>query len=379
MLLTRTGFRWRPWDLEAGGPPEWPWELNEHSWQFNGLKAFWPLVWMPGDAFDVIGRFHLTQNGPVWIGDAEIGAVPELVRTESDHFKTGSPLLTATPFTVACWARITVSTVDSHFLWAIGDSTGAGAADNWSLIAAGASPFIIVARAASGGSVADAETTTGYQDNTWHHMCGVFAASNDRRVYLDGGGKGTNTIDKTPSTLDRTIIGARHDLTNFLNGRELWVCVWDRALSDDEVTLLVSPHHRWDLVRPWRRRRFSLPVVEITGLDALEVASSELGSVLPTLVGSDALALLSAEAVDRIEATLAVADIAQVIASTVSALLGFPDVAETAALSLGEVTQLIQGVTGREDSISIVLSDLSSLMALATGTDTLVITTRKGP
>lgn len=75
-------------------------------------------------------------------------------------------------------------------------------------------------------------TSTNWSLNTWHHACAIFASSTDRRVLIDGGGKGTNATDKTPAGLDRTSIGRRGRLsaTHYVSGLIAEAAIWD--LSD---------------------------------------------------------------------------------------------------------------------------------------------------
>ena len=78
--------------------------------------------------------------------------------------------------------------------------------------------------------------------NEWHHLLGVEAASNDRRVYLNGGSKGTDTNSSTPNNIDRTSIGREGDSTpgDYWNGRLAEVAVWSAALTDDEARMLAA-------------------------------------------------------------------------------------------------------------------------------------------
>ena len=58
------------------------------------------------------------------------------------------------------------------------------------------------------GSVDDsAITTTGYSVDTWHHGCGIFATPTDRRAFIDGGSKGTDSGSSVPSGIDYTNYG----------------------------------------------------------------------------------------------------------------------------------------------------------------------------
>ena len=88
---------------------------------------------------------------------------------------------------------------------------------------------------------ADADSTTTFSLDTWHHACGVFASTTSRSAYLDGGNKGTNTTSKTPGTPVNTAIGSRQSLAGqYMSGSIAEMGVWNIALSDAEVAILAA-------------------------------------------------------------------------------------------------------------------------------------------
>lgn len=97
-----------------------------------------------------------------------------------------------------------------------------------------------------------AQASTGFSINTWQHACGVFAANNDRRVYLNGGNKGTNSESATPTGISNTILGARPYtplVFDSLLGSLAEAAIWDVALTDDDV-LILSKGYSPLLVKP---------------------------------------------------------------------------------------------------------------------------------
>jgi len=80
-----------------------------------------------------------------------------------------------------------------------------------------------------GGSNDYAETTSGFSANTWHHACGIFASATDRRVFIDGGSKGTNATNITPANLDRTTISrnAWSSSQGYVSGRVAEAAIWN--------------------------------------------------------------------------------------------------------------------------------------------------------
>lgn len=97
-----------------------------------------------------------------------------------------------------------------------------------------------------------AVTSTQYSLSQWQHGVAVFAAADDRRVYLDGGNKDTDGGSATPNGIDRTAVcGFCYDANNynlFLGDLE-YVSMWDVALTDAEVLRLFEGANP-RLVRP---------------------------------------------------------------------------------------------------------------------------------
>jgi hypothetical protein len=90
------------------------------------------------------------------------------------------------------------------------------------------------------GNNVQAVSTAPFLANVWNHACGVWASSSDRRVYLNGENKGTETTDRDPSTFDMTRIGQRgnpFDNQKF-DGEIAEVAIWNTALTDIDAHIL---------------------------------------------------------------------------------------------------------------------------------------------
>jgi hypothetical protein len=165
--------------------------------------------------------------------------------------KSAAPPVTAVPFTMACWFnsdditahQVLVGLADNSvddqvfFLAAYGSLAG--------------DPIRAFARSGAAPHM-DARTSTGYSLNTWHHACAVFATSTDGRVFIDGGSKGTDNTDRTPTGINTFSIGRTSDSTpsEYVSGMIAEPAVWDGALTADEVAAL--PHYSPMFIRPDR-------------------------------------------------------------------------------------------------------------------------------
>lgn len=160
----------------------------------------------------------------------------------AQYVRTLTVPITATPFTVSGWFFCTNNS-SAFFLWAAFKNS-AGGNDRFSLTARGdAVGDTVQFTSTVAGTVQRAITTSGYSANTWFHAAGVSASATDRRVFLDGGSKGTDTVSSAPSGINEMGCGvdfAGSRVTNGSTCRAAHVAVWDVALSDQEVASLAE-------------------------------------------------------------------------------------------------------------------------------------------
>jgi len=161
------------------------------------------------------------------------------VHTGPDFLEADTAAILAAPLTVCAWVRtnnlaqdqvaLSLSDKDltNHFFQLRFNSGGNNV--HWGT-RSGGDPIQVAA------------TSTNVSVNTWHHYTGVEAATDDRRVYLDGGGKGTNSGIRTPVGLDRTTIGRAGDATptREMRGDIAHVAIWNIALTDLEIAILAA-------------------------------------------------------------------------------------------------------------------------------------------
>jgi len=147
------------------------------------------------------------------------------------------------PFTLACWFNSDSLTIDQALITLSSEDTSWNG--YWLMAKGTDGGDPVVARTYSGGAVQQAATTTGYSADTWHHACGMFVATSDRRAYIDGGSKGTDVNAESGADVDNTCIGAIRYWTNLvvetdspMSGRIAEPAIWSCALTDLEVWLL---------------------------------------------------------------------------------------------------------------------------------------------
>lgn len=104
----------------------------------------------------------------------------------------------------------------------------------------------VIADAASGAGTGNATTSTTISADTWFHACGVYTSATSRAAFLNGGGKGTDATNRTPSGIDRTSVGmgdgssASTPFAPAGTGYLAEVGIWDAALTDAEVAVLAT-------------------------------------------------------------------------------------------------------------------------------------------
>jgi len=158
----------------------------------------------------------------------------------TSYIEATSPPVTAEPFTISCWFRAPNVTADGALV-SIGNS---GTTNRFQLNVNGSVAGDPVSISTVGASTVTVNTTTPFVANTWQHaaaVCTRTAGTTTLAVYLNGGGKATNTTTVSPVGINNIMIGGRW-LTAvrgfFFNGQISEVAIWSGALTDDQVTSL---------------------------------------------------------------------------------------------------------------------------------------------
>lgn len=222
-----------------------PFMINRQSPQARGLVAWWPLgAGQYGMVRDVLGRFHVAAaNSPQLVG-SEQGRCTLFDDASSQWLAVSSAPVTGSPLTVTAWFRSDdFSATHCIFSMSNGDNF------NYYHMILNTTPLLQVRVRDSGDATAAVTTTAGPSLGTWHMATFVEVSSADRRIYLDGGNKGTNTTDRSPS-ISTTTIGAAYqtELVWPFSGMVRDVRVYNRALFDAEIwASYVNP---WELYQP---------------------------------------------------------------------------------------------------------------------------------
>jgi hypothetical protein len=164
----------------------------------------------------------------------------EFVAASSQFLQHAAGIATAVPVSMACWFRVT-GVAAAQTLMSLQNSAAIQNRDCFYLGVATDSTVNARESSAAGSGVASTSTTVSL--DTWSHACGVFATDADRRVYLNGGGKGTNTTSRTPASINRTSIGRNGSSSagaaqDYVGGRIAEAAMWSVALTDADAACL---------------------------------------------------------------------------------------------------------------------------------------------
>ena len=159
-----------------------------------------------------------------------------LLNGSNQYLEYAGAVLSSYPISISAWFKTDDVTIDETIV-SISDASEGQVFHRMRISGAEAEDYISAFTRDTGVGIAT--TTLGVTVNTWHHGCAVFAAGNDRRIFLDGGNKGTDNVDLTPANLDKTIIGAmEHSGVNqHFSGNIALVIIRNIALSDADVAL----------------------------------------------------------------------------------------------------------------------------------------------
>lgn len=207
------------------------------------------------------------------------------VRASSQYLQRSSAVISSPPFTMACWFYSDDLTV-AQTLIEVGESIVDNRHDLILAGTVGGDP--LRARSVDDATSGSASSSVGYSANTWQHACGVWSASNNRVVYLNGGNSGSNTTSVVPESLDKTAVGRRTSGADYMSGRIAEVAIWSAALTAVEVAALargISPPYvrPTNLVDYWPLWGLHSPEIDLTANNrTLTVTGATAANHAPT-------------------------------------------------------------------------------------------------
>lgn len=174
--------------------------------------------------------------------------------SSGNNLSHAAAVLTAVPFTMACWFKLTTLAPAAQTLISIdaGDNV-----NRFMMDVTSAGRVRAHVTAANQSNAASSAVSSTADVGNWHHACAVQATATSRDAYLNGGNKGSNTTSRTPIGLDTTLIGLFSGPGNpVTDGDIAEAAIWNVALSDAEVALLatgIGPYavQRANLVAYW--------------------------------------------------------------------------------------------------------------------------------
>jgi hypothetical protein len=210
-----------------------------------GLVSYWPLDDLEDDtAADYVGRNDGIINGSV---STVTGKVDGAAAFDSGYIEVGTgEIFGLSEFTVSAWARAEDEDASRlRTILARQDPTGRSYEkrtfvlwfdDDSGFFGAG----VISARAAEADrDLRTVTTSDSYLDGEWHHISVTAVADGELTLYVDGSEQTTEPIDGPLYTgSGKTWIGQSPSQVRPLNGAVDDVRIYDRALSDSEVTAL---------------------------------------------------------------------------------------------------------------------------------------------
>ena len=121
----------------------------------------------------------------------------------SEYLEISQAVESSLPFAIICWFN-TNDDIVAQNVFGMADKDVAN--EVRTLYITAANKIAAYSESAANGA-SQALTTATWSVNTWHHTCGIWSGIADRRVFLDGANKATNSSSVTVINLDTTAIG----------------------------------------------------------------------------------------------------------------------------------------------------------------------------
>jgi len=152
-----------------------------------------------------------------------------------DHLDYAGALVVGQPVTFSCWIKR--DSVASDRLMTIGVS---GTDQNYNGLWISSAGAALAVSATSTATSSASTTVLASTDLDWAHVAAVCAASNDRRSYLRGAGKGTSSNTRSPAGQNAFRVGESLGGGGGFTGYISHMAVWSAALDDSEIAALAA-------------------------------------------------------------------------------------------------------------------------------------------
>jgi hypothetical protein len=162
----------------------------------------------------------------------------------SSQYLSTTPYVTAVPFTVAMWIRLTAASTVQRILWAASDSATAH-----SFFVRMDAAEQVAASIEAGAGASSAEAATAITAGVWNFVIARYISATNRRVALRHGNgliqHASDATNTTPTGINTETIGARvisgAAAAQFWNGSiaEFWQCNQD--IGPDAASALPDP------------------------------------------------------------------------------------------------------------------------------------------
>jgi hypothetical protein len=241
-------------DWKLARPPE-RFELNTDSPLVNGLVLWMPRNNGPSWTDRAFGRTFTPNSDVTWTNQAEYGNV-WYHGGGNDRLEYGSALMTGPPLTL--FARgLVLDDATYRLLVAIGSTS-----ENDIILMRRNDASRLQGGDWNDGSQSTAWTTVNVPVGEWFSGTYVSRDTDDRSVYLNGRNRADSSGSIVPDGgVDRTMIGAHlygGSYGSHWYGYLSDVCIWNRALSDDEI--LYNHDNPFELYRPLPPRKFLMEI-----------------------------------------------------------------------------------------------------------------------
>ena len=145
----------------------------------------------------------------------------------TEYLQVESAVATSYPFGMVSWFNTDSDSQAQVIVW-VGDKDAGN--DYCALQANGNIAGDPVVAFSYGTTIERAVTSTTYSTNVWQHAAAIWLSASERHVYLNGGGKGSNTNAINAIVgYDRTALGGARDNTPgaYMSGHIAEAAVWD--------------------------------------------------------------------------------------------------------------------------------------------------------